>query len=796
MELKLTPEELRQELLKRNYVVDFEKAIEIHSALMTRPVSGAFLLGPAGVGKTSLTGLLADILNAKYFVKQLTKDHTFDDLIVKFQMGDDGKPYRVDEILTLAALETLKGNNVILTLDEFDKTRESADAYLLDFLQTGRIRHRGINLDADLSKLSVFITTNETREISEYLTRRLPFIRLNRPDVDLVRRLLVEKGHKDNEYLSVALLYYVVMGKLADEKLISEKAATIQELESFLNAVKLYKDYLTDKVLKTLIKDFIVKSEEDMHTITMYLKENPKEAADIISKKYYNDDEPISSVLSKVQKNIKESNRDTQNIEGQEIEEKKLSEAPFKISYYEDQDLPKTKPIKVDDDYKTSVSIPYNEKIASYLIRKEVLDADIKSLDKVDFSTNIGKFRIVSGNNKNYIVSDEPLNLNNEKEREIYNELCNFIDMLDIDMLDNEKDNTRDSFVIIKKSIDLGGANLIDVVKFSDKLQDYGLKIDNGKVRHVMFQSKDDPCKFDIDILLSQKGKHLYINAFSVYNKDRIEKLNSFIDSIEKNVNIIRDFKEIEQDNFELVLSNDISDLKNINNAPYDTGYNKAQLLLYAKDDKETQTKLYIPIVVHYISNKNLGDVKIKCYGFFDVKEFAERKGIKDIIVEKIDTNKALYEVRNIESKGLNDFISDKSIYVGSDTISDPSIITNSRGEKKQLFITRAIESVFNDSNSKCVIANIYEEPFTHFIDDYDKLFLVNPSMIVTNFNISDKAIDYTKESILNNPKIEKTIRELLVTSQKQIIDNGLKQMLTYLGNFKLLKEKVEHLSR
>ena len=56
---------------------------------------------------------------------------------------------------------------VILVLDEWDKTRPSADSFLLDFLQTGRVNFSGRVYTADLARLMVFLTFNVERELSE-----------------------------------------------------------------------------------------------------------------------------------------------------------------------------------------------------------------------------------------------------------------------------------------------------------------------------------------------------------------------------------------------------------------------------------------------------------------------------------------------------------------------------------------------------------------------------------------------------------------------------------------------------
>jgi hypothetical protein len=252
-------DDLTRRLCEAGYICDQCFGRAVAASLVTRPVAGAFLSGPIGTGKTYLPEVLSAVLDAELFFLQCFPGTREEDLMIKMLPSEQtvsGVALH-DGVMTRAVKATQQGRadrKILLVLDEWDKTRPSADSFLLDFLQTGRISFAGQTHVADLSRLIVFLTFNVEREISEPLLRRLPRIDLQPLPPSLVYRALL-LTHRDHPYLYSAVILYerCLMADLP-------KPATIQELRQLLDAIThLGKTADWD----SLVFQFVTKSEEN-----------------------------------------------------------------------------------------------------------------------------------------------------------------------------------------------------------------------------------------------------------------------------------------------------------------------------------------------------------------------------------------------------------------------------------------------------------------------------------------------------------------------------------------------------
>lgn len=249
--------DLKEKLNSAGYLCDSRFAAAVSTTLATRPVAGAILTGPIGTGKSYFPEVLARVLETHYFFYQCFPGTREEDLLVKMLPSESTvSGIALHDGVILQAVEATKApgsGRVILVLDEWDKTRPSADSFLLDFLQTGRVNFSGRRFIADLSRLIVFLTVNVERELSEPLMRRLPRIEFNFLTPSTVHRAL-ELSHPGHPYLFNSVVLY-------ERCLVAElpKPATIQELRQLLDAISLLGPHAD---WDQLVYQFITKSEE------------------------------------------------------------------------------------------------------------------------------------------------------------------------------------------------------------------------------------------------------------------------------------------------------------------------------------------------------------------------------------------------------------------------------------------------------------------------------------------------------------------------------------------------------
>lgn len=250
----ITPTLLSEKLAEQRYFTSADLARKLMAALQTRPIAGAFLFGPPGAGKSALPEALAGALERPLLAQQLFPGSREDDLLLKF-VPDASSPSGVAaaEGVMLEAARRSQNESVIVLLDEWDKSRPSADAFLLDFLQTGRIRFNGCITRANLRNIALFITSNEERDIAEPLLRRLPRIDIPLPSAALVRQALAEYAEHPQFEAVIALYERAKRAQL-------RKPVTIQELRQLLDAITALGP-LAD--WNELVYQFVTKNPED-----------------------------------------------------------------------------------------------------------------------------------------------------------------------------------------------------------------------------------------------------------------------------------------------------------------------------------------------------------------------------------------------------------------------------------------------------------------------------------------------------------------------------------------------------
>lgn len=217
------------------------------------------LVGPPGVGKTTLAFSIAEALN-KNFVKISVGGVSDEAEIIGHRKTYVGAlPGRI-----INAIIKAKSSNPLFLIDEIDKMSkgingdpESAMLEILDKEQNKYFKDNFLEEEFDLSKVMFVLTANDVNDIPYPLLDRLEIIELPSytkfEKLHIVRSLMEErllKEHgltKDNLVIDDESLYYIIENYT--------KEAGVRELERELSTImrKLAKKVLMDKNVKVVI---------------------------------------------------------------------------------------------------------------------------------------------------------------------------------------------------------------------------------------------------------------------------------------------------------------------------------------------------------------------------------------------------------------------------------------------------------------------------------------------------------------------------------------------------------------
>ena len=159
-------------------------------------IPAALLRGVPGAGKTSTAEAFALAVGAKKYFYQCNPGTGMDQLIGQPNLAavlrQDAEHAVSDGILIQAVKAAIAGEDVVLILDEIDKSSPEVDSYLLDFLQSRRIHDSNmqeLTIPTDV-KFWVFMTSNAERDLSDALMRRVKRFNVERPSRSTVAEVL------------------------------------------------------------------------------------------------------------------------------------------------------------------------------------------------------------------------------------------------------------------------------------------------------------------------------------------------------------------------------------------------------------------------------------------------------------------------------------------------------------------------------------------------------------------------------------------------------------------------------
>ena len=201
--------QVRDGLKKVNYLADEGIAGVVYLAQrLGKPV---LIEGPAGTGKTQLAKSVAELTGARLIRLQCYEgldeskalyEWNYKKQLLRIQADQKSDSWSdvhddifSDEfLLTRPLLEAISAPDpVVLLIDEVDRVEVETEALLLEVLSEYQVSIPELGTISAKQIPMVFLTSNNTRELSEALKRRCLFLHIDYPDMEREKEIVLAK---------------------------------------------------------------------------------------------------------------------------------------------------------------------------------------------------------------------------------------------------------------------------------------------------------------------------------------------------------------------------------------------------------------------------------------------------------------------------------------------------------------------------------------------------------------------------------------------------------------------------
>ncbi|TMD08459.1 MAG: MoxR family ATPase [Chloroflexi bacterium] len=275
-------EELEESLRSHRYVAGRSLATTLF--LATKLDKPLLLEGEAGVGKTEVGKVLAEILGARLIRLQCYEGIDVNNAVYEWSYARQMLQIRMLETAgadaaamereifspkflvkrpLLQALETDGGRPPVLLIDEIDRSDDEFEAFLLELLSDYQISIPELGTITAQRPPAVVITSNRTREIHDALKRRCLYFWIDYPSVETEYEVVLARIPDVPPVLARQVSQFIAGVRQLDLYKLPGIAETLDWTRSLM---ALGQTELTDTAVQATLGS-VVKYQEDLHRL-------------------------------------------------------------------------------------------------------------------------------------------------------------------------------------------------------------------------------------------------------------------------------------------------------------------------------------------------------------------------------------------------------------------------------------------------------------------------------------------------------------------------------------------------
>ena len=271
-------DDVQEALQTRNYIADRSLATAMYLSLrLQKPL---LLEGEAGVGKTEVAKVLADLLETTLIrlqgyegidVSHAVYEWNYSRQIMAIRMAEAqhqredlpeifGPEFLIKRPLLQALEAGMEGRPAVLLLDELDRVDDEFEAYLLEVLSDFQISIPEIGTIRARVPPAVIITSNRTRELHDALKRRCLYHWIDYPSLDKEYAIVAVRVPEAPERLRRQVVAFIQELREVDLYKVPGVAETIDWTRAL---VSLAQEALDEQVVEDTL-GVVLKNQEDV----------------------------------------------------------------------------------------------------------------------------------------------------------------------------------------------------------------------------------------------------------------------------------------------------------------------------------------------------------------------------------------------------------------------------------------------------------------------------------------------------------------------------------------------------